>query len=360
MAAAKVAETAREVFDAAARAPLVVAAGLTVAGGVFYLLTRKGHRVCTVSVPATTANLSCGFDAFGAGLELRMSITAELAPDQRETMFTYEGEGAGEVPLNETNLIWKCALVCQKKYAPDKKMPKLKIHVKNPVPFGRGLGSSATAIVGGCVLASEFLDLKLTRNQILDAALIVENHPDNLSAAIWGKGTVSGVSEDGKSMVRTFQFSGALQAVVVVPDFQLSTEKARGVLPRDYSREDCVFNLQRCGLLPLCLSEDPPDFATIRECMKDRVHQNQRKHLVPGLAECLALPHGDDRPKCLVSTALSGAGPTILALCCGSQGCWGEPEKIGKRMQDILKSKNIQSKVHVLPFCREGIIISWS
>lgn len=95
-------------------------------------------RVCTITVPATTANLACGFDAFGAGFELRMTVRAQLAPHATGTTFTYEGEGANEVALDESNLIWKSALVCQKKFAPSEKvMPKLTVQVKNPVPFGR-------------------------------------------------------------------------------------------------------------------------------------------------------------------------------------------------------------------------------
>jgi len=342
------------VYDAAARSPLVAAAGVAAAGAVLYVWRKKGRRVCTITVPATTANLACGFDAFGAGFEMRMEVSAELAPQQKGTTFTYQGEGANEVSLDESNLLWKSSIVCQKKFAPGKTMPKLKIHVKNPVPFGRGLGSSATAIVAGVCLANEFLQLNLTLNQILDACLVIENHPDNLSAAIWGNGTVSGVSEDGTSMVRVFKFSDSLKAVVVVPDFQLSTDKARAVLPKTYEKEDIVFNLQRCGLLPLALGDKNPDTAMIRECMKDRIHQNQRKHLVPGLAECLALPHAADRPKHLVSTALSGAGPTILAVCTG------DCEKIGKQMQAILKTKNIDSKVFVLPFTTRGTTVHWA
>ena len=330
-------------------------AGLAAAAGaILYVLRRNGRTVCTIHVPATTANLACGFDAFGAGFALKMTVKASVQKHATATVFEYKGEGSNEVALDESNLIWKSALVCQRKFAPGKTMPKLKVVVDNPVPFGRGLGSSATAIVAGVVLANEFMDLGLTRSELLDACLVIENHPDNLSAAIWGNGTVSVVASDGTSMTRIFKLSPAIKAVVVVPDFQVNTEKARQVLPKTYKTEDIVFNMQRCGLLPMCLGDTSPNFAMIRECMKDRLHQDQRCFLVPGLDEILALPHSPDRPQGLISTALSGAGPTILALCTGNH------QNIGKQMQAILKSKNITSDVYVLPFDETGTTITWT
>ena len=196
-----------------------------IAGGVgLYIIHRilKGKSgTLTITVPATTANLACGFDAFGAAFEFRMIIQSQLAPpSQKETKFRYEGEGADEVAKGESNLVWQSALACIKMHAPDRKMPKLNVVVKvlisnflsydlhqgvalilstqNPVPFGRGLGSSATAIAAGVVLASEYLDLRLSHAQLLDAALQMENHPDNLAAALWGGAVASGVTEAGR------------------------------------------------------------------------------------------------------------------------------------------------------------------
>jgi homoserine kinase len=202
------------------------AVSLAIAGGVGILLIGRAlsrkRDTLTITVPATTANLACGFDVFGAAFEFRMIVQTRLAPPaQTETRFSYEGEGADEVSTCESNLIWQSALACIKMHAPGRTMPKLNVSVKvlrsqtpshpaprhsptprlpfqNPVPFGRGLGSSATAIAAGVVLANEYLGLRLSHEQLLDAALQMENHPDNLAAALWGGAVASGVSEGGR------------------------------------------------------------------------------------------------------------------------------------------------------------------
>ncbi len=131
--------------------PLLVVGGVAAVGaGLLLWATRRSGRVLTITVPATTANLACGFDAFGAAFELRMTLRAEPAPKgASSTRFEYTGEGCEGVCTDEGNLIWKSALACVKMHAPDRVLPKLVIKVKNDVPFGRGLGSSATAIIAG-------------------------------------------------------------------------------------------------------------------------------------------------------------------------------------------------------------------
>ncbi|EKX37569.1 hypothetical protein GUITHDRAFT_165431 [Guillardia theta CCMP2712] len=345
-------------LEIASRSPLLVAAGaattVLLSRSLLRALTAGGRRGKTlvIKVPATTANLSCGFDAFGAALGMHMLLEATAAPEQAGTCFSYEGEGANEVALDESNIIWRSAVACAAMYAPGRQMPKLRVQVKNPVPFGRGLGSSATAIIAGVVLAKEFLGLNLTQEQLLNAALTIETHPDNLSAALWGGMTVSCVNEKGESFVRSFGISKKLKAVVVVPDFQLATSKAREVLPASYKLQDVVFNIQRAGLLPLALQDETPDVKMIRECMRDRVHQNQRAPLVPGLEDCLKLPSTSGSSS-LISTALSGAGPTIIAFC------QGEFDDIGRKMQETLRSKGISSRYFVLPFSCQGTQVQW-
>ena len=112
----------------------------------FTLAQRMFGRVITITVPATTANLACGFDAFGAAFELRMVMRVSPA---KTLQFEYIGEGAEKVARDESNLIWRSAQACMRQCAPGKTLPPLKIEISNPVPFGRGLGSSATAIIAG-------------------------------------------------------------------------------------------------------------------------------------------------------------------------------------------------------------------
>jgi homoserine kinase len=133
--------------------PLLLAGAVAgVSVGALLWATRRCRRVLTITVPATTANLACGFDAFGAAFELRMTLRAEPAGQSAtSTRFEYSGEGSEGVCTDEGNLIWKSALACVKMHAPDRVLPKLVIKVQNDVPFGRGLGSSATAIIAGMV-----------------------------------------------------------------------------------------------------------------------------------------------------------------------------------------------------------------
>lgn len=134
----------------AAERPAVSAAAATLCMGGAYmgftLAQRVFGKVITITVPATTANLACGFDAFGAAFELRMEMRVSPA---NSLQFEYVGEGAEKVARDESNLIWQSALACMRQRAPGKALPPLKIKINNPVPFGRGLGSSATAIIAG-------------------------------------------------------------------------------------------------------------------------------------------------------------------------------------------------------------------
>lgn len=307
----------------------------------------------TIKVPCSSANIGPGFDVIGLALsiflELNVNVDAsDETPRPLNCRITYEGLGAEEVPLEpDENLITRTALYvlrCHEQRA----FPKTThVHIKNPIPLGRGLGSSGAAVVAGVALGNEVGKLGLPKARMLDYCLMIERHPDNVAAALYGGfvGTylndLSPEDTERKEIplsevlpqpaggidtglqppeppfnighYKKFRWAKEVKCIAIIPDFEVPTAEARRVLPSDYSRKDLVFNLQRIALLATALGESPPDPNMIYEGMQDKVHQPYRKGLIPGLTEILR----SVTPKThsgLLGVCLSGAGPTILAL----------------------------------------------
>jgi len=274
----------------------------------------------TVTVPATTANLGCAFDcaAIAVGLHLRVSATAEKSPPLSAKggapmpaatfSLTYRGPDAEGIPLDDGNLIVKS----MRHYAgrAGKTLPAARVDIENEIPLGVGLGSSAAAIVAGITLGAALCGAKLDAAETLRLALDIETHPDNLAAAVHGGMVVSAVGESGDVFVLKTEVSQALDFVCVIPDVPLPTEKARSVLPAQYSRKDVVANLQRTALLAAAFfggKELSP------EMFRDRLHQPYRAPLIPGIAQCL-----DYRQEGLAGIFLSGAGSAVMAIATGN------------------------------------------
>ncbi|KAK4702653.1 homoserine kinase, partial [Phenoliferia sp. Uapishka_3] len=316
----------------------------------------QGQRKWTIRVPASSANIGPGFDVLGLALSRHLTLSVTLTPceDSSATVIlSYEGEGAAEAPLDPyKNLITRVALYVLLSH--NLSFPTsaiVNVAVSNQVPFGRGLGSSASAVVAGVLLASALGDLKLSEERIKDYSLMVERHPDNVTAALVGGFTGSFLrtldpSELAPSSIplaevlpayppnagpplpgqapppqppvcvgRHVRYGLAKEVgvVVVVPKFEVETAKARGALPASYSRADVVFNLQRLAVLTATLGVSPPNAEIIWEAMRDKVHQPWREGLIPGLSKILNTMTPATHPG-LLGVCLSGAGPTILAL----------------------------------------------
>jgi len=314
-----------------------------------------------IRVPATSANIGPGFDVVGLSLSLHLTLTVTFVPTDgphsNPPILEYTGEGSDEVPLDPyKNLTTRVALYVLRchdiqKFPTTLPTPtpssssdgttrnvQLKIMVENEIPFGRGLGSSGAAVIAGVLLGNELGNLNLSTSRMLDFALMVERHPDNVTAALVGGFVGSYLREldaaateaasvplsevlpeyppdagEGWGMnppkpprgighyVR-FGWEESIRAVAIIPRFELSTASARQVLPQSYSRKDLVrpisplppfnfvlgsyrnhlqiFNLQRLAVLTTALAASPPDPELIYEAMKDRVHQPYRKELV--------------------------------------------------------------------------------
>ncbi|KAI6005051.1 homoserine kinase [Pisolithus orientalis] len=305
-----------------------------------------------IKVPATSANIGPGFDVVGLSLSLYLTLTVKFgSPSSEPFTITYSGEGADEVPLNPyQNLLTRVALYVlrcnnQSSFPAD----LVSIHADNQIPFGRGLGSSGAAVIAGVLLGNVLGKLNLTNERLLDYALMIERHPDNVTAALVGGFVGSYLRElDSAATVASqvplsevlpeyppdagedwglspplppvgighyvkFSWNPSIKAVAIIPRFELSTAKAREALPMQYSRKDLVFNMQRLAVLSTALGQSPPDPELIYEAMKDRVHQPYRKALIPGLPAVTSLITPESHPG-LLGICLSGAGPTILAL----------------------------------------------
>ena len=255
-----------------------------------------------IKVPATTANLGSGFDSLGMALSLPLECWFSLA---EEIEVQVRGEGQGSVPETSQNLVWQTADQLHRSLM-GQAMPHGRLTIKSRIPLARGLGSSAAAIVAGLMLANTFLSPRLTREQLLGWATKIEGHPDNVAAALYG-GFVLAWEQEGKVRVKSYP-APELRCILLIPDYKVSTEAARSVLPSSVPLADAVFNAQRLALWIDALNRR--DWSLLSEAGRDRLHQPYRQSLVPGMHELIlgALANGAR------FAGLSGSGPTILAL----------------------------------------------
>ncbi|WP_286886216.1 homoserine kinase [Aneurinibacillus sp. UBA3580] len=255
-----------------------------------------------VKVPASTANLGPGFDTIGMAFQLYTTITLEVADT---TVVRLHGPNLSGLPTDKSNLIYQIAARVFEKAG--LAVPEIIIDVTSDIPLTRGLGSSASAIVGALVAANELAGKPFTTDELYYMATEEEGHPDNVGASFFGGVIVALMEKDHVPYVR-FPVPEHLEAIAVIPEFMLSTEKARDVLPSMYSRQDVVYTASHTGVLVGALATG--NLSLLRTAMKDVFHQPYRVPLVPGLDTILAEAHGYGA----VGAALSGAGPTIIAL----------------------------------------------
>lgn len=295
-----------------------------------------------VRVPASTSNLGPGFDCFGLALKLYLTVRATVVPDAVEPC-TVTTTGATEneaLPRNAANLICRAMTFAARREGVS--LPFVDLSVHNEIPLASGLGSSAAAIVAGIKMSSLLTDHELSDQAIQNYATEFEGHPDNVTASLYGGFTVSCLTDERTVVSVKFDWPAHIRIVVVSPHSQLPTHVARAALARALSRTHAVHNLQRTALFTAAIAQERYDL--LWEAMKDRLHQPQRESLVPGLAEALALPPMPG----LLGVALSGAGPSILALATD------HTEEIGARIASCFRARKIESTVRTLEVDNEG------
>ncbi len=256
----------------------------------------------TLRVPASSANLGPGFDSLGLALGIYLECRFRAAG---RLTISVSGRDAELIPSGEDNLIWQTALAVARDVGAE--LPPVEIEIRNDIPIGKGLGSSAAALTAGVVIADHLLELHWKRPRILDEAAKIEGHPDNVAACVLGSIVASAIDSGGVARSIRLELPEHFGLAVVVPDFILPTSEARAVLPATYSREDAVFNVQRASLLIAAMATGTTSAFPV--ALEDRFHQPYRCPLVPGLAEAIRL-----RAPGLLGCVLSGAGPSVLVF----------------------------------------------
>ena len=305
-----------------------------------------------VKVPASTANLGPGFDTLGMALSLFNYVEMEETGTQGELIIEVQGEGAASIAVDEKNVTWQAA---QAVFQVTGCYPTgLHIRLHNEIPAARGLGSSAAARVGGLIAANYLVGEPLVREQLLALAVGLEGHPDNAAPALMGGLVAASFTERGL-LYRRLEVPAGLQVIVAIPSYELSTQEAVRALPAMIPLRDAVFNLgQACLLITGFLTQDWP---LIGQAMEDRIHQPYRAPLIPGLEEALKAA----RAAGALGAALSGAGPTVLALAIEEEGPdqgnfkhQAQLKKIGEAMREAFYRSGVASTVRILSPCAEG------
>jgi homoserine kinase len=279
-----------------------------------------------VRVPASSANLGPGFDVLALALDLHLAVEAR---ESLKTSITWEGEGAAEVPLNPKNLIVRAA---EDPFAGwSRPLSGLELRVRNEIPVGRGLGSSAAAIVAGIMLGAKLRGLRMPVQRILELAFPLEGHGDNLAAALHG-GFCIAVLENGGVRVHRLDWPSRWRAVLFVPSDVSPTHEARRLVPRRPAREDAVFNLGRVAEWVLACSQK--DRSLVASAMDDRLHQPGRARAYRYLDDTIAAAEQAGA----LGAALSGAGGSVIAIADRNLAA------VGKAMAKAAGSHGIKGK----------------
>jgi homoserine kinase len=289
-----------------------------------------------VSVPASSANLGPGFDAVGLALDLWVRATVQPAMH-----FSISFKAGAYVP---TNAGFENEIVRGIDRILGGARPDVSILVENAIPLGKGLGASAAGAVLGLTIGAELAEHKPSEETLARHAAELEGHPDNALPSLLGGVVVAAMAEGAGPAYLRFDPPAGLAAVVVTPRIVLPTAAARALLPAMYERKDVVYNLQRAALLAASLASG--NLSQLRTATGDRIHQPYRAPLVPGFEEMLAF----DRPG-LLALALSGAGPSVIALVSG------ESEAIGEAMQAAFAREAIDSDVFHLGISTRGATV---
>lgn len=301
------------------------------------MIRNEGVRV---KVPASTANLGPGFDTLGMALTLYAWI--EMKPAEA-TVFHLHGENLDGLPTDKSNLLYKVAQSVFDEAGVS--LPELEITMYSDIPLTRGLGSSASAIVGALYAANLLIGSPLSLGRLFNMATALEHHPDNVGASLYG-GIITAVWDGAHAEALRIEPPEQLDVLVAIPDFQLSTSKAREVLPKQIGMRDAVYNISRASLLTAALTMGRLDL--IKDAMRDRLHQPYRASLVPGMGRILeeATEHG------ALGTALSGAGPTLLALVDRTDN---QSEELRSFLLGVLGNEGITARTLWLKPCTHGV-----
>ena len=304
----------------------------------------------SVRVPATVANIGPGFDCLGLALPLYNTITIEetvlpgtgieinvLATEDLTDELSLE-----HIPMDENSIIYKAIELLYNSIG--QTPSELKITIHSEIPIAKGLGSSASVIVGGLIAANELLGRPADEAALLSIATEVEGHPDNVTPAIVGGLTLSSTEEDGSIIHRNLPWPEDWVLTVCVPEYELATEISRSVLPKEVPLVDAVFNAQRMAMFVEAINTK--DEALMKLALKDKLHQPYRMKLIPGFENIAQnLKHEES----VLGVVLSGAGPSILVI---SQK--NNLDKIKAIIKETWDNLSIKAQMYTLPIDNKG------
>ena len=293
-----------------------------------------------VRVPASSANLGPGFDCLALALSLYHSLVVTEGPGEG-VVVSAAGEGARELPLDETNIVVQAMRTVFAEHAYS--AGRISIESQNEIPLSRGLGSSAAAVLAGMAAASLLAGGEIDQREIMALASAAEGHPDNVAASLVGGFCAVSSAADGFPEFIHLPVPETLGVVVVVPEFTVDTRLAREVLPDSLPFSDAAQNTGRAALLTAAMAAGRADLLHL--AMEDRLHQVYRSTLVPGLDSVV----GAAREAGAYGAALSGSGPTVLALIKPGD------EEPGAAMQSAWRQLGIESRVMALDIDRNGL-----
>ncbi|MBM7834574.1 homoserine kinase [Clostridium sardiniense] len=289
-----------------------------------------------VRVPATSANMGPGFDAIGVALNLYNEYAFEEIENGLE-FFGIEKEFC-----NEDNIIYKAMIECFKKR--NYKIKGLRISIlKNEIPISRGLGSSSSCIVGGIIGANEIMGQKLSTEELLELAVSMEGHPDNVVPALLG-GIIVAIVIKGKVIYDKVKAKDDLNFIPIIPDFELSTEKARKVLPNKISFEDGVYNVGRAALMVTALNNG--SYNLLKFACDDRFHEIYRGNLIKGFDIIKKESYNNGA----LASFLSGAGPTIMTII-------NRKNSFSNKMREVLDREGVNYSILTLSIDNEGAVV---
>ena len=304
----------------------------------------------SVKVPASSANIGPGFDCLGIALPIYNTVTIEetvipgtgieinmMAEDEAIDEMVFEN-----IPKDENNIVYRAVELLYNSIGQEP--TELKINIESQIPIARGLGSSSSVIVGGLLAANKLLGNPADEAALLAIATEVAGHPDNVAPALLGGFVLSNQEDDGSISYCKFNWPEEWDLTVCIPDFELSTSIARSVLPKEVPMQDAVFNAKHLGMLVHAVNTK--DEKLMKKALQDRLHQQYREKLVPGMKEIMeAFKHEDG----ILGCVLSGAGPTILIISHKY-----DLDKIRSTVKEIWSNQNIKADIRTLKVEEKG------
>ena len=292
----------------------------------------------TVKVPSTTANMGPGFDCLGMALDIWNHVDVEVG----STGIEVSGEGSDTLPGDESNLVYQGfrAAVDEAEHS----IPEVRLVCRNEIPLGRGLGSSSAALIAGLVAGNEVCGRTLDQTTLLGLAAGIEGHPDNVAPALLG-GCQIGVWHEGRLVTSSVPVPDGLSAVIFIPEAEMLTESARGLLEPRVDREDAVYNIGRAAMLVRALSTG--DLSTLAIATEDRLHQPARQSIFPAMKNIFraAMSAG------ALGVFLSGAGSSVLALAQDKEFT------IGYEMADAASRSGVDGTIRVTTPTNQGAVV---